>query len=115
MNRFVHVGFNFGTRVKILEIEPVFTAIGEDWVRYSPLCWILWTSKPSPHIYTLLAPHLDASDNCLVAALTNDMFGLLTPWIWEWMQSKKPESIVRGEAARQTMLLPAAQLKPFKD
>jgi len=110
MNRFVHVGFYFVSHVKTRELEPVFTAIGEDWIRYSPLCWILWTSKPTPHIFTLLASHLSLGDNVLIGAIAEDMFGYLTPWIWDWIQSKRPD-ILRGQDAWNKLNLPASQLQ----
>jgi len=114
-HRFVHVGFHFAKTVKMTELEPVFTAIGSDWLRLSSLSWILWTNKPTPHIFTLLAPHLDTQggDQVIIAPLDMSQgFGFLSPWIWNWFENKTPGSAFsRGPDALALMRLPESAFK----
>ena len=112
MHRFVHVGFFFGSRQKVAELEPVFTAIGSDWIRYATNCWILWTDKPAAHIYTLLEGRLDPNDSVLISGLNfPDSFGFLPPWIWGWFQSKQSNlNILYGDTADQIRSLPSEYL-----
>lgn len=108
-HRFVHVAFVFDQRIKVHELEPVFTAIGDDWVRISAFSWILWTNKPAPYIYTLLQPHLDATDQMLIASMnSHDFYGNLSPWIWHWFNSKVPNFAALGEVADKYRSLPPA-------
>lgn len=99
-HRFVQVSFMFADRLKLQELEPVFTAIGDDWVRISALSWVLWTNKPAAHIFTLLRPYMSPQDQVLISALSNnDLFGFMSPWIWAWFNSKVPNWTVTGVAA----------------
>ena len=96
------------------ELEPTFTAIGDDWIRISALCWILWTDKPAAHVFTLLQRLLDQTDQVLISRLDSrnlggsDMFGHLEPWIWNWLNSKSPNVYVTGQAATEMQYLPRA-------
>lgn len=88
MHRFVHVGFVFAGVPKIRDLEPVMTTIG-DWVRYSPLSWLVWTDKPLAEIYLVLQRYVDAHDQMLITGMNpQDAFGRLSPWIWNWINSK---------------------------
>ena len=112
MHRFVHAAFYFEDRIKVRELEQVFTAISDDWIRFSALSWILWTDRPAPHIYTLLTPYLEADDQLLISALSKtDLFGFIAPWIWDWMNSKSPGLIVTGPDADALRQLPASKLR----
>jgi hypothetical protein len=114
MHRFLHVAFYFGERIKTNELEGVFTAIGDDWIRYSGLSWILWTDRPAPHVYALLSPHLGAEDQVLISALSftqNDMYGSIAPWIWGWINSKSAGLITTGPEAAAALRLPASKLR----
>jgi hypothetical protein len=93
MHRFLLVSFSFGNRLKIEELEHVFTAIGDDWIRFSPLTWIIWTNKPAAHIYTLLNGYLEFGDHTIITAfpeMKGEMFGFLPNWVWNWLNSKSP-------------------------
>lgn len=112
-NRIVQVTFYFAEKLKVEELEPVFTAIGDDWVRFSALSWLLWTAKPSPHIYTLIKPHLAENDQILIAPLRkSDFFGYLSPWVWGWIHQKLPDKpLVFGPDADALTKIPALQFK----
>lgn len=112
-HRLVHVSFVFSGPWKVQELEPTFTAIGDDWIRYSAINWILWTSKPIPHIATLLEPHLLPPDQVLIATLGDEFFGRLQPWIFAWINQKRPDLplLTQQQAARAAML-PASAFDP---
>jgi hypothetical protein len=91
-HRFVHVGFAFVGLPRILDLQPIFTGIG-DWIRYSPLCWIVWTDKPLSEIAALLKMSIDTNDQVLVAEIqVPNVTGYLSPWIWQWMNAKQLSS-----------------------
>ena len=80
-NRFVHVGFVFPGAIKMRDLEPAFSLLGDDWIRYSALSWMIWTNKSTPEIYSVLLPFLDAKDQVLVVGIDHqDAFGFLSPW-----------------------------------
>jgi hypothetical protein len=99
MPRFVHVGFSFAGVPKMRDLEPVFSAIGDDWIRYSQNSWILWTDKSTPEIFWSIRPFIDANDQVMVASMVvDDIFGSMAPWVWNWMKSKMPGKVdVQGE------------------
>jgi len=111
------VNFAFGTRLKTSELEPIFTAIGDDWIRISGLCWILWTDKPAVHIYTLLERSLDQTDQILITRFDpgtisgGDTFGNLSPWIWDWLKSKMANMFHTGPDVSKLRLLPHSAFK----
>lgn len=96
--RFVHVGFAFPGVPKVLDLQPHVESVCQDWIRYSPLCWILWTNQPTATIYNSLARGMDTGDHVLISALVaEDLFGRMSPWVWDWMNSKRlPQPILYG-------------------
>jgi hypothetical protein len=32
---------------KVQELEPIFSFLAPDWVRYTPTCWIVWSARPA--------------------------------------------------------------------
>lgn len=112
MHKFYVINFAFDNRLKVEELEPVFTAIGDDWVRVSGLCWILWTEKPAPHVYTLIRGYLDSGDCVVISAIPNsigDFYAYLPPWIWDWMNGKGTMRFGTGEEAERMLMLPKPQ------
>src|SRR6185437_16433127 len=96
------------------ELEATFTAIGDDWIRYSSTNWILWTSKPLQHVSVLLQPHLAPSDQMLIAELGDGYFGIVSPWIWEWIRSKRPDLNYINQTISPPSLLGVNPLAPTK-
>jgi hypothetical protein len=104
MHRFVHIGFAFPGAIKMRDLEPVMGTIG-DWVRYSPLSWIVWTDMPTGSIFARLRPYLDSQDQVLIAPLNlQDSFGSLSPWIWTWINSKTTAPTISHGATLEEML-----------
>jgi hypothetical protein len=74
---------------KMRDLEPVFNATGDDWIRISATNWLIWTDKPTGQLLGQLLPYLDQQDNVLVAAVSeNDFFGRQPTWVWEWLRDK---------------------------
>src|SRR5262249_25942673 len=104
MYRFLHIGFAFPGAIKMRDLEPAMTTIG-DWVRYSALSWIVWTDKPASQVFQILRWHLDANDQVYIVKLdTLDSYGSLSPWIWTWMNSKT-RTIATGPSLEHLMAL----------
>jgi hypothetical protein len=105
-SRFVHISFAFNGVPKMRDLEPAMTAVG-DWVRYSQLCWIVWTDKPLAQIYLILQHHVDVDDQLLIADVDPRlMFGRLSPWIWQWVNSKGISQVQMPYARPLKPLLP---------
>ena len=89
MYRFMHVGFTFPGVPKVRDLEPVFLAMGDDWIRYSLTSWIMWTEKPAAEIYIKLRSHIDSNDQVLITKLDlTDSCGSVSLWIWTWINNK---------------------------
>src|SRR5262245_56396143 len=97
MHRLLHIGFAFPGVPKVRDLEPGMTAVG-DWVRYSPVSWLVWTDKPASLVYGVLRSYLDPADQILIAKIDpTESVGYLSPWIWEWINSKfANQQIVSG-------------------
>lgn len=89
MNRFIHIGFAFPGVPKVLDIEPRINSISQDWVRYAPNNWILWTDRSPAEVYAAIERGIDAEDQVLIVAIDfNWCFGKIAPWIWTWIEAK---------------------------
>lgn len=87
--QFVHVGFNWVKAPKTTEIEPIFNK-ALDWARYSPNCWILYTSTAPRTWYERVKPHLGPGDHVFVCKLDiSERGGWLPKWIWEWLTKQR--------------------------
>jgi hypothetical protein len=97
MHRFLHVHFNFWGPPRILDLEPVFSNLG-DWIRYSNTGWILWTDIPVTNVRAALDEYIDENDFVLVVGVEkNQISGGLPLWIWEWLNSKMPNGFLVSE------------------
>ena len=102
MNRFVHVGFSFPGPPKMRDLEPVFTQLSQDWLRYSSTNWILWTDKSLEEIMAGVNPHLDDPDQVFMVPfdLSTQVLGIISPWIWDWMRNKG-STIITGNTLKE--------------
>ncbi|HEY2034683.1 MAG TPA: hypothetical protein VGH02_13445 [Rhizomicrobium sp.] len=121
-HRFLQISFSFAERLKIEELESTMTAIGDDWIRFSALCWILWTDKPAIHVFTLLEPKLDKGDNIFIQALYDgdaplgrESYAVFPRWIWDWLNSKKAGYVSYGPEIEALKRLPATAFEAKKD
>jgi len=113
MHRLMHISFHFPGVPKVRDLEPVISAIGDDWIRYSVTSWILWTDKPAIEIYNRIRPHLDKDDQVLIIKMEmGEGFGWLSPWIWTWINSKVPGMVTTGEDLDKLLLAPPPPTPP---
>jgi hypothetical protein len=77
--------------------------MSDDWIRYAMNSWIVWTDKSSTQIFHSIRPFLDEKDQMLIVPIDlagGGAFGLLDPWIWNWINAKIPHSpFSLGDAA----------------
>jgi hypothetical protein len=108
MHRFVLVTFMFPGVPKMRDLEPIFTTVGDDWIRISTTTWVIWTAKTTAEIYQIVNPHIDVQDSVMLVGInTLDSFGRLPPWVWTWLNSKVPALYNAGpEAANALFLAP---------
>jgi hypothetical protein len=116
-HKLMHVSFSFPGVPKILDLEPVFNSLGDEWIRYSPFCWFVWTEKSSQQIFLRLRPHIDTHDGILVFKVTiteGQITGSLDAWVWDWL-NKRNLHILTGTAAAQSIYSRPALPPPKSD
>src|ERR1700737_2397368 len=96
MAKYLHVGINFhGKEPEIDKIVTVFNH-AQDWLRYAPNCWILYTSTNPDTRVDRIREKLDKNDNLFICELNIDNHqGWLTQNLWNWInkdRSAKPKS-----------------------
>jgi len=90
-NSFLHVGLTFAGTPKVRDLEPWIQSVCQDWVRYSPNNWIIWTNRSPQAVSEALRGGLGASDLVLVVRIeTHDASGYLPQWIWDWINRPRP-------------------------
>ncbi|SRR5216684_61383 len=91
MARFLHLGFTFPDGLpKTAELEPVMNFLSEDWIRYSPYCWIVWSSRPASDYLYAVKPLLGPRDTVLIVGLKmEDRNGWEPQSVWEWIDRKR--------------------------
>lgn len=106
--RFLHIGFIFSGPPRIKDLEPVFDASNDDWMRYAGTNWVVWTERPASEWYALVRSYIAPNEQVLIVGLNmEDRSGWLPSWMWDWMDSRR--GIDRNFLAA---ILP--QLKPPK-
>jgi hypothetical protein len=87
--RFLHIGFNWSGEPKINELKPVFdNAI--DWLRYTPNCWIVWTSSDPEKWYERVKPYLGTGDHVFICAVDMETRqGWLPKTTWAWIDKER--------------------------
>jgi hypothetical protein len=85
--RYLHVGFSFKTISLVKELEPIFNLMGEDWIRYTDNCWIVWTKYDPQEWLKKLQPKLGSSNHILILELASgqSLGGFVPQWIWDWL------------------------------
>jgi len=99
MYRFIHIGLMFPGIPKVNDLEPVFHAMGDEWIRYSQCCWIMWTDKSLVDVYDRLHPYLNDDDQILIAPIDmSQCLGSLSPWVWDWIQRHCEDQVYTGKS-----------------
>lgn len=98
LNKLYHLSFIFAGVPKMRDIEPAFSDEGDDWIRLSPTTWLVWTAKPQATLYHQIKALLDKEDCFMMSDIDAAYcFGVLPQWAWNWMNSKRPGSVIVGK------------------
>lgn len=91
--QFLHIGINFKSGTKVDELVPAFNK-ALDWLRYSPNCWVVWTTSSPEQWYARLKPHLSEEDQMFIAALdlNKGYYGWLTKDMWDWFTKDREKA-----------------------
>lgn len=93
-----HVSFIFAGVPKMRDLEPAFADAGDDWIRISSTTWIVWTAKAPGLLFQRIKQLLDVGDSFFISDMdAGYCFGVLQPWIWNWINSKRPGTVKTGE------------------
>jgi hypothetical protein len=91
-HRFLHIGMNFGEVIKTTELEPVVQAVADDWIRYTPTNWIIWTGASNADVAAALRRNLTLNDQFLLFPINPlERDGYHQPWVWEWLNRPRSE------------------------
>jgi hypothetical protein len=86
MAKYLHVGFNFGSRPIPEEKLAVLFATSLDWVRYAPNCWILWTTTEPEEWYKYIKRDVHKDDTFFICELSiTNRQGWLPQKVWDWI------------------------------
>jgi hypothetical protein len=89
MRQLLHVGFAFRDAPRPEELEPIFDE-ADDWIRYAPNCWILWTSVSPKRWMERLEPILSPNDQVLIIRIdASSQAGVLPSSIWSWIKERQ--------------------------
>lgn len=89
--KYLNVSFESATSPKFDDLRSLFDAGADDWIRYSPTCWMLYTKKSADDWFDKIEPLLSKKDTVFVCALDfTDKQGWLPQWVWDWMNTKRP-------------------------
>jgi hypothetical protein len=90
--QFLHVAFNFSDGdPKITKLKPVFDK-AVDWYRYTPNCWIVWTSSSAERWYERLRPYIKDDDSMLIVKIDpSDRQGWVSTRVWQWLKDHEEE------------------------
>jgi hypothetical protein len=87
--QFLHIAFKWSAAPKTTELEATFNQ-AVDWLRYTPNCWIVWTTSSAQKWFERLKPHLGASDHMFICRLdVTERNGWLPKWLWEWLGKQR--------------------------
>ena len=62
-----------------------------DWLRFNPYTYLIWTDKSPSELYELLRRHITPDDQVIVAGvdLLRERYGWSQQWIWEWIDKHR--------------------------
>ncbi len=112
-HRFVHIGINFGEAAKVQELEPAIQAVADDWIRYAPNNWIVWTASSNANLAAALRRNLTINDQFMlfeINPLNRD--GWHHGWVWEWLDRVRVPPLVPAPAIDWAALLQPPATKP---
>ena len=93
--RLLHVGFhNFEMTEEIISaLANTFNA-ATGWIRYTPNCWVLWTTGSIEDWHKRIAatPGLPQNYGALIlTVLEGSQYrgGMTYDWVWKWLREKQ--------------------------
>ena len=90
MLRILHVGINFGAIEKVQSLEGAISQMSEDWIRYAPNNWLLWSSHSIQSCSLILREQLSLNDQFLVFEFGAEVpDGFHYEWVWKWITEKR--------------------------
>jgi hypothetical protein len=89
--RFVHVGFRFTGPAPIEALKQTFDH-ALDWLRYSPNCWILYTSTEATTWRDRIRKVLRDADSFYLCEFDpKSATGYMHKFAWDWLKKHRPE------------------------
>ena len=86
--KFLHISVSGRPDTKQLE-EKVFDK-ALDWVRYTPNCWIVWTSREPDDWFIRLRANVPRLESFFIVEINlENRRGWLPKWVWEWINKKR--------------------------
>lgn len=90
MKKYLHVGFGFeGKPLDNSKLIDIFDE-ADDWLRYAPSCWILFTDK-NPGYWVDKIRNIGNHNHSLLVLELNfkNREGWLTEEVWDWLAKKR--------------------------
>jgi hypothetical protein len=90
MKKYLHVGFWFeGKPLDNSKLIDIFDE-ADDWLRYAPSCWILFTDKNQEYLVDKIRNIEKHNHSLLIFEVTfKNRQGWLTDEVWEWLAKKR--------------------------
>jgi len=75
---------------KVEDVDRVLSiSVGDEWIRFSPTQWFVWTSKTTENLTQLLRGAVLPHNQCVVCALSLEAAdGAAPEWVWKWLNDK---------------------------
>jgi hypothetical protein len=87
MSKFLHITYRGAKNVD--DLTPTFNK-ALDWYRYTPDCWIVWTTSSPQEWYSRLKQHLEKGDNLYICELNvANRQGWTPKSFWEWLRKER--------------------------
>jgi hypothetical protein len=89
--RFLHIGLSYQlppTLEMSAALDATISSEAFDWMRYSFFCYLVWSSSDAETICRkiLRVPGMQGCSMFVSGIDTDDGFGYLPPWAWEWIK-----------------------------
>jgi len=70
-------------------IQPIINT-ADDWLKYAPNCWIVWTKETPQRWYDRFAADPELKAKCSFLILSADLSpdkraGQFQQWVWDWL------------------------------
>lgn len=92
-HRYVHIAINFGLGFpQTNALEPWVRMFADDWMRFTPTNWVVWTTKSNADIAATLRGALTLNDQFVLFEIhPMNRDGMHYEWVWAWLNEPRPE------------------------